>query len=707
MKNRSQASESIKIRLVAPTAAAAVTSLLSQAAWTAPGDLDPSFGDVGRSILSDSYGSVRGLVTDGDDVLFAGDGQSYEYYSGYDMGGFVDRFDAAGDKDVLFGALRLDLASFSDVAWQVDGKVVAVGSSPVDGQLALTVIRLNPDGTPDAGFGTQGVVRLLGPDTARDQLAKSMVLEPDGRITVAGGRSDGQLVVVRLTVDGALDLTFGTGGIAVGPSGDGYGGWFGGLRIARTGAGGYRVAYNREAVGCRVLGLTSGGSVDADFGSNGEVATVTNLEGIVECTAVAASAPDGLLVAGTCWSEGFRGFASRLSADGTLDASFDADAATAGFESVTALATGGGSIFVAGDDGLGLSGALVVRLTQSGLLDPAFGEQGRTWIDFAESDDPGSANYLGVEVQDLDVRADGVVVVGGGARNKPFIARLLGDAGGASPGLVAFETPSLEAVEGDGAARLTVRRIGGRSGAVSVAYASAADGASAGSDYTEVAGRLTWADGEAGEREIVVPLAVDAGESPESFRVELSDPQGGAGLGTGRATVTIRGDSHPGGLIGLVSGFPVSEGVPYRIIVSRSDYTSGSVSVTVNVESGSAMAGTDFATFAPVTLSWADGEAGPKSVTVETIEDSIAESDETFSVRLSNPTGGAVLAAAASSLTVILRDDDTATGGGGTGGGGSGGGGNGGGGNGGGGAAGWLLAGLFGLLGFARRLARR
>ena len=40
---------------------------------------------------------------------------------------------------------------------------------------------------------------------------RSVVIDPDGRIVVAGTR-DGKLLVIRLNVDGTLDMRFGTAG---------------------------------------------------------------------------------------------------------------------------------------------------------------------------------------------------------------------------------------------------------------------------------------------------------------------------------------------------------------------------------------------------------------------------------------------------------------------------------------------------------------
>ena len=97
--------------------------------------------------------------------------------------------------------------------------------------------------------------------------------------------------------------------------------------------------------------------------------------------------------------------------------------------------------------------------------------------------------------------------------------------------------------------------------------------------------------------------------------------------------------------------------------VARTGGSSGAVTVAYSTASGTAVAGSDF-TSASGTLSWANGEAGTKPITVSILNDAVNEPAESFTVTLSSPTGGATLGAAAVA-TVNINDDDPATGGGG------------------------------------------
>jgi hypothetical protein len=84
--------------------------------------------------------------------------------------------------------------------------------------------------------------------------------------------------------------------------------------------------------------------------------------------------------------------------------------------------------------------------------------------------------------------------------------------------------------------------------------------------------------------------------------------------------------------------------------------------VTVTPVAGSATPA-DFAA-APIVLSWADGDSAPKTATIPIINDNDAESQETFTVELSNPTSGAVVGPH-SHLAVTIYDEDQRSGGGG------------------------------------------
>jgi hypothetical protein len=111
-----------------------------------------------------------------------------------------------------------------------------------------------------------------------------------------------------------------------------------------------------------------------------------------------------------------------------------------------------------------------------------------------------------------------------------------GDDGGEEdpedPGDVEFTDDPFQVAEDGTAAGISVERDGGSFGAVSVSWATADGGATAGDDYEAASGMLSWADGETGLKTFEVPiLEDDLEEGNESVLLTLSDPVGGVEIG--------------------------------------------------------------------------------------------------------------------------------------------------------------------------------
>ncbi|MFK7849920.1 MAG: PASTA domain-containing protein, partial [Akkermansiaceae bacterium] len=112
-------------------------------------------------------------------------------------------------------------------------------------------------------------------------------------------------------------------------------------------------------------------------------------------------------------------------------------------------------------------------------------------------------------------------------------------------GSLSFDADSYSVDEDAGIATITVNRLAGNAGEVSVSYATQNDTAVAGSDYTATSGTLTWADGEDGARTIEIPIINDGTSEPyeETLFVTLSNPSGGIAIsGTATANLTIVDD---------------------------------------------------------------------------------------------------------------------------------------------------------------------
>ncbi|MEO1084140.1 MAG: Calx-beta domain-containing protein, partial [Acidobacteriota bacterium] len=114
------------------------------------------------------------------------------------------------------------------------------------------------------------------------------------------------------------------------------------------------------------------------------------------------------------------------------------------------------------------------------------------------------------------------------------------------PGTLGFSTTSFSVAESSGSLDITVARSNGATGAVSVDYATSNGSAVAGVDYAAASGTVAFADGEDGDKTFSVAILDDQdSEDQETFNVILSNPQGGAALGSQIvATVTIS-DNEP------------------------------------------------------------------------------------------------------------------------------------------------------------------
>jgi PKD repeat protein len=137
----------------------------------------------------------------------------------------------------------------------------------------------------------------------------------------------------------------------------------------------------------------------------------------------------------------------------------------------------------------------------------------------------------------------------------------------AQPGTLRFSLGSYAVSEGAGSVAISVQRVSGDDGAVSVQYAAAAGLATAGQDFTPVTGALSWADNDTGTKSFNVVIGNDSvAEANETVLLTLSAPTGGAVIDPTRltATLTIQDD----------------DGTPGATLVAPSALTAGQDSTT-------------------------------------------------------------------------------------------------------------------------------
>ncbi len=209
-------------------------------------------------------------------------------------------------------------AQANALALQRDGKIVAVGtrSTPEFTSPQFALARYNANGSLDRSFGTGGKVTV---DSGN--WAYAAMVQPNGRIVVAGGYGDGgNFALARFDTDGSLDASFGTGGWVMTHFGSGTGTGVGALARQPDGkvvaAGG---ASNGTDTDFALARYNANGSLDTSFGTGGKVTTAIS-PGSDAASALALQ-PDGkLIVAG---SDSSRDFAlARYNPNGSLDTSF-------------------------------------------------------------------------------------------------------------------------------------------------------------------------------------------------------------------------------------------------------------------------------------------------------------------------------------------------------------------------------------------------
>ena len=184
--------------------------------YNVDGSLDLSFGLNGKVITTVGTGNgsdaayAAALQPDGKMVLAGG------CYNGTNNDFCAARYDSAGQLDNTFGSGGKVIAAVGSnddvaksVAIQPDGKIVLAGTCSNGSSNEFCAMRLNASGLLDTGFNATGkVITAIGSGSD----AQAVALQPDGRILVAGKCSAvpfNYFCVLRYNVNGSLDTSFG------------------------------------------------------------------------------------------------------------------------------------------------------------------------------------------------------------------------------------------------------------------------------------------------------------------------------------------------------------------------------------------------------------------------------------------------------------------------------------------------------------------
>jgi len=361
-----------------------------------PADLDRTFGNGGSAIVPfpDVESLAEAVVVQPDGKIVAAGA------AGFDFG--LARLHPDGSLDASFGVGGLVITDFGDteiahaMVLQPDGKLVVAGET-FSGTTGLALARYQADGTLDPDFGVGGLVRM--PELS----ARALVLQPDGMLVVGGFGAHG-FTLVRYDAAGVLDPTFGAGGVAATDFPDTKEGLrllsFGlalqpDRKIVAVGGGGFLIALAR---------FTADGTLDATFGTGGRVAT--DLSPVI-------SLPPGFLYPFS------RAYRVRILADGKLV-----------LAAVSTIEVDSGVFGVAAP-----GTALVLRYSGDGTLDPTFNSTGIVALN-----DP--AQQL-ADARGLIVQPDGSLVAIGWS----YFRKRLGSGGTTDPSFSSADMPSGGAID--------------------------------------------------------------------------------------------------------------------------------------------------------------------------------------------------------------------------------------------------------------------
>lgn len=330
------------------------------ARFTPSGDLDPTFGDHGVAIRNVAVGAngelFRSLVVQSDGKVVAlGAIEHAGATDARDRDLALLRLNADGSTDTGFGAdgvVVLDLSTgvangtafVADSAWGlarypddrlvVSGGKVRTGATDTD----FAVVRLSKDGVLDPTFATGGVfaLDLVIPDSTNGDLPKhnnasprNVTILPGTQGIVAAGYQpipgkDTAPVVFKLTDAGALDPTFGEGGVfasavldeqaetyAARPQGD---------KFVTTG---YGRATATETTDILSLRINADGTLDPTYGAAGLVRI--DVGGFGDNSRNLLVLPDNRVMlsgGGRPTATDVDGFVALLTPDGQPDTSF-------------------------------------------------------------------------------------------------------------------------------------------------------------------------------------------------------------------------------------------------------------------------------------------------------------------------------------------------------------------------------------------------
>ncbi|MGC8886730.1 MAG: Calx-beta domain-containing protein [Verrucomicrobiia bacterium] len=526
---------------------------------------------------------------------------------------------------------------------QSDGKIIIGGDfTEYNGVARRYIARINTDGSLDSTFDVG-----LGPDAA----VRAIAIQPDGKILIGGGfrnvNGTNRNYLARLNADGSLDANFmkgsGANGIVLGISLQSNG------KIVVVGD---FTRFN-GVTRSRITRLNSDGSTDPTInfgtGANNYISAVIN------------QTDDQIVIGGgfTQFNGIARNYLARIIGNENIGPGL--------FEFLSAFFTvqenETNAVITVRRNG-GTTGAVTVNYsTTNGTATPGLDYTNVSGtLTFAEGET--MQTFLVPVVDDRDIESPETVLLTlsnptSGATldfQSTAILTIISD-----DSLVQFSAPTYTVNENavSGFAAIEVQRLGSTNGFASVMVQVVGGTATAGVDYTDSSGRITFNPGESSKL-FIIPILNDLlVEGNETVLLRLTAPSAGVALGLANATLTIIDDDFAAGAIQFAAtNYIVNEYETNAVItVIRTNGSTGIVSVDYRTIDGTATGGLDYIPQSG-TITFAEGET-VKTFSVPVIPDTLSESNETVTLVLSNPRGaaGVVLGSPSQATLTIINND--------------------------------------------------
>jgi uncharacterized delta-60 repeat protein len=411
--------------------AALLAALLVPAVASArAGDPDRTFGTRGTVTLkatdADAVGAAVNVVAGGR-VLAGGSAAGQLVVLKLRKSGSLDT--SFGTRGQVVPALPgSSLDGVRSIQTFRDGRIVAAGTLRIaDGTTRFVALRLLPSGEIDPSFGAGAGYVLVGSSGA---VLSSMVMDRTGNIILAG-TANGSPLVIRLAGDGSLDTTFGANGAVTGAAIGIPAGRATSVLVRTNGTTTFTVAADTAAF--TTVRLTATGALDPTFGVGGvaAVAIGTGNGAGIGAAAVRGGPKGTTLVAGTGLTNSGspRGTVIRLRPNGTVDTKFGSK----GFANVqrsgrplritSMVRDSSGRILLAGT--AAPPDSLVLRLHSNGTRDKRFANRGVTFPAFGQ---PPGGRPVYTRIDAIDASGGKAVLVGAAAGPGDLIRGLSGTA---------------------------------------------------------------------------------------------------------------------------------------------------------------------------------------------------------------------------------------------------------------------------------------